>query len=840
MEQYGAFDYREEWENYWSKEGLTPAIGMAKVRRVDPEVFEEGDTVIINTMENPQNFIGVIVYPQAEEGYYLNDPEGDIPLSDLLPNYDIDECLVHYQSIKAAESTTDEEISPRTGSQTMESQRERSLSPLIRSQNNIRCEQGIHSNQLWQQINSVDSMSGSQISLEGEGDIESLKAENVHLKKEVNIGIKELQSTRGELDKCKKELSVSNEKLQSSNAMCNSLQKKIMDLENKGKEESIKITKLESELTLTLLQKNNQKQLISQFCLQRIQSVSNIKEERNELRKKITVSENKFIQAMETNRALQRQIVELKGNASLSNAGITSHNLGLQPTRTYGRPSLTFPEISADRPTYIEDQNLRDATQLADPTSNAQEPQSRTKGPNGNSKSALEVDVIERVCKSVVSPFAEMAKNYRDGDAQLAKDRVTFVLTAALMRAGKGKGLNNVIKWIKAVENSAGSDSLRIQMVRLKADPDVLCLINVKEMELLNMTWDEIKALLTAKATKATMWEATDELLEHTMKESDDICAFSSRLRTDYDETCKALGVTKLRKSFEEILSFTATCNMTRKARLMYAEPLINDCQRTVEEIEEASRDPTYKKSLFGPGSSQRILNQEATISGVNRGRSVWGSSDTKTHPNMAAVIQDEWQTSNIPTQEYWNGMPSPGESRQPFSTQAGREYDSFGQDITMVAAISNREQEKAKRNPYWQEKKTSYNRYQSNYPSNRNSPQRGDTQRSEKSEKRREALSQWFDWSCPNCKKHNSGRFCKCFYCGEQATPRQIPKTSWQCKNCAFGRNTWIGDHYCTSCLQANPEIPEDKRNKLPYNAEGYGRSSKWTPIEPAISPQE
>ena len=107
MEQYGAFDYREEWENYWSKEGLTPAIGMAKVRRVDPEVFEEGDTVIINTRENPQNFIGVIVYPQAEEGYYLNDPEGDIPLSDLLPNYDIDECLVHYQSIKAAESTTD-------------------------------------------------------------------------------------------------------------------------------------------------------------------------------------------------------------------------------------------------------------------------------------------------------------------------------------------------------------------------------------------------------------------------------------------------------------------------------------------------------------------------------------------------------------------------------------------------------------------------------------------------------------------------------------------------------------------------------------------------------------
>ena len=330
-------------------------------------------------------------------------------------------------------------------------------------------------------------------------------------------------------------------------------------------------------------------------------------------------------------------------------------------------------------------------------------------------------------------------------------------------------------------------------MVRLKADPDVLNLINKSEVELLDMTWTEVKTLMTAKAIKATMWEATDGLLEHAMTESDDICAFKSRLQTEYNETCRVLGVTRLRKSFEEILSFTATCNMTRKGRLMYAEALITDCEKTVDELEEATRDPSYKKSLFESSSAQRRLD-----------------------PDVRLV-----------------------DSRQPFSSQAGQEYDLSGQDSPMVAAISNRGQEKTRKNPYWQEKKPAYNNYQSSYPTRRNSPQKGETQRSEKSTKRREALNQWFDWSCKTCNKHNSGRFCKCFYCGEHATERQIPQNSWQCKSCAFGRNTWIGDHYCTSCLEPNPDIPADRRNRLPNNAEGYGRSSKWTPIEPAIPPQ-
>ena len=188
-------------------------------------------------------------------------------------------------------------------------------------------------------------------------------------------------------------------------------------------------------------------------------------------------------------------------------------------------------------------------------------------------------------------------------------------------------------------------------MVRLKADPDVPNLIKRSEVHLLDMTWAEVKTLLTAKATKATMWEATDGLLEHAMTESDDICAFKSRLQTEYNETCKVLGVTRLRKSFEEILSFTATCNMTKKSRLMYAEALITDCEKTVDELEEATRDPSYKKSLFGSGSAHRHLDQDVRVV----------------------------------------------DSRQPFSAQAGQEYELSSQDSPMVAAISYREQEKTR-----------------------------------------------------------------------------------------------------------------------------------------------
>ena len=92
-------------------------------------------------------------------------------------------------------------------------------------------------------------------------------------------------------------------------------------------------------------------------------------------------------------------------------------------------------------------------------------------------QSTLDIKEIEQICKSVVSTFAGMANVYMDRNIQLLKDQVSIFLTAQLMRADKGNGLKNLNHWIKQVENCASSNSLRIQMIRLKADPDVLNLI---------------------------------------------------------------------------------------------------------------------------------------------------------------------------------------------------------------------------------------------------------------------------------------------------------------------------------------------------------------------------
>ena len=56
-----------------------------------------------------------------------------------------------------------------------------------------------------------------------------------------------------------------------------------------------------------------------------------------------------------------------------------------------------------------------------------------TKNKSDNRSSTLNIEVIEQVCKSVISPFTEIAKCYRDADIQCVKDRVTMFLTAELM-----------------------------------------------------------------------------------------------------------------------------------------------------------------------------------------------------------------------------------------------------------------------------------------------------------------------------------------------------------------------------------------------------------------------
>ena len=269
----GALDYRGDWEAYWLKNELTPSFTEVKVKQVSPEVFEEGDTVIINSSSVPnkkEKFSGVIIFPQESQGYYLMDKEGDIWLSELLVNYDIDDCLVHYQSAKMADATTEEgEGSSRPRSPTVESQREGSITPFLGSLDNSREANNLEPIPLWHQVKYSESTSTSELIIAKETN-EMLKAEISELKKKQQSSEEHIHSLSQNLEQCKSELSQADTKYQAA------LEEKNR-LENKTESDRVKIKELEKELIYIHKQKESQKHLIAQFHFQKDQSVNNLK-----------------------------------------------------------------------------------------------------------------------------------------------------------------------------------------------------------------------------------------------------------------------------------------------------------------------------------------------------------------------------------------------------------------------------------------------------------------------------------------------------------------------------------------------------------------------------------
>ena len=209
---------------------------------------------------------------------------------------------------------------------------------------------------------------------------------------------------------------------------------------------------------------------------------------------------------------------------------------------------------------------------------------------------------------------------------------------------------------------------------------------------------------------------------------------------------------------------------MTKTAKSIYAEAFKENFQKTIEELEVATRDPTYKKSLFEPGVVKMDTNMVAF------------TQDLQSHPHTGPYDQRS-VTSN------------PNEHIQPFPEPAGGEESPLGRTNPMVAAVGNSELPRISRSQFdRRQERRSSNGYSTrdDYIPRRNNYSRSYNY-SPKSQKRREAMFKWQDWACKECKKQNSGRFYKCLYCEGQATNRQIPQDSWQCK-CITGRNTWKG----------------------------------------------
>ena len=127
--------------------------------------------------------------------------------------------------------------------------------------------------------------------------------------------------------------------------------------------------------------------------------------------------------------------------------------------------------------------------------------------------------------ESILSPFLEFATTQNDLHLQMLKDRISITLTASMMRARENKGSNYLEEWIRQVENVVTSDTLRVQMIRLKASQDVLSLLGLTIDELKSISWPKAKSLLRSKVTKPSISEATHTLLSNVMGPDEDVWA---------------------------------------------------------------------------------------------------------------------------------------------------------------------------------------------------------------------------------------------------------------------------------------------------------------------------
>ena len=107
-------------------------------------------------------------------------------------------------------------------------------------------------------------------------------------------------------------------------------------------------------------------------------------------------------------------------------------------------------------------------------------------------------------------------------------------------------------------------------------------------------------------------------------------------------------------------------------------------------------------------------------------------------------------------------------------------------------------------------------------------------------SRERRRCLTSWYDWKCNRCKNRNPGNWFTCNQpeCPGEATDRQLPEGSWQCKTFC-GQNNWSFDHYCNACERPNPTINPNELKRRPLGLVGRPRElQQWFGRPPTIDP--
>ena len=366
------------------------------------------------------------------------------------------------------------------------------------------------------------------------------------------------------------------------------------------------------------------------------------------------------------------------------------------------------------------------------------------------------VNILEN--KSHIESNKNQVVSPNNRDVIEAKRSIKKVLTLEGLKGGLDKSLKHLSDWIAEVEDNCTSDSLRVRMIQLRADRPIARLLKLDDDNQLKKTsWEELKKMLIAKVPEFDPREAAKRLMKKNLTAEDDIEAFVACLHEEYQEICKATGLSELRPGWSTILAFAITGKMNDVSRALYLNDIINNPDETIRELEKSFvKSKDFQKGLFEEVNkpTERLRTpQQTTATTVGAQQSVYALAPTSS-------IQGAQQSEHHP-------YNSTRES-QPFQGQVGRNGASSGH---------------GNRLPNHTE--------------------------------RQAAFSTWKDWICARCNGNNSGGFytCGAQNCNGQATQRQVPPDSWQCRrrdrfHRICGQNVWSGDHYCYTDLSANPAI--------------------------------
>ena len=140
---------------------------------------------------------------------------------------------------------------------------------------------------------------------------------------------------------------------------------------------------------------------------------------------------------------------------------------------------------------------------------------------------------------------------------------VSTRVTLKDLRQKDSAGWHHLRRYFGEVEQFP--ETLRVGLALLTIDPYLQESLQLNEETMNSTSWEEIKKRLLRRVPKGERVIAETHILQLHMAVTEDVIAFSTKVRREYNEICQLYEVEELGISLNEVLEQTITANMERR-----------------------------------------------------------------------------------------------------------------------------------------------------------------------------------------------------------------------------------------------------------------------------------